>query len=320
MLTGLRPLCRGDVDALVELARACEQVDRTGAAPDRATLEAQFDIPGLDITQAVWVLPDEAGGVAATVAAVPLPSPGAETIQVSLAVRPDHRGGDLEERLLRFAEEQAPRLRKLPDLPAVLMTGVRAEQADRAALCERLGYRPVRWFMQLERPLSDGLPEARIPDGLCVAAAEPDADAEALHLALTESFRDHWNPVELTVEQFRHVFAAPTMQPCLFLLARGPDGEPAGVCGCRVKREKNEQQGTHEGDVTMLGVRRPYRGKGLGRALLVRGLTWLRERSMTVATLDVDTQSPTGADRLYAGVGFVERKRSAMYQKELGGG
>ena len=66
-----------------------------------------------------------------------------------------------------------------------------------------------------------------------------------------------------------------------------------------------------------LGVRRPFRRSGLGRALLTQSLLLLKGEGLTKAVLHVDADSPTGATRLYEAVGFTERKRSAVYQKPL---
>ncbi len=313
----LRPFRWDDIDAIVRLARACEAVDQTGTAVTREALEVQFQFPGVDPSEVVWVMPDEALGLAALCSGAPMPGADVETLSIGVTIHPARRTDDLEDRLMAFAEEVSLKARKLPDLPAAWHRGVLARWTDRMAVCERRGYTAVRWFLELERSLLDPLPNAPAPAGIVLAPALDAATRAHVHHSIAESFQDHWNPVEFTFEQFEHFVCSPAMQPLQALLARAEDGEPAGACIVRVQREKNEQYGTREGDVSVLGVRRPFRGRGVARALLSSGLAWLRGQGIEVATITVDAESPTGADRLYASAGFTERRRSVVYEKAV---
>ena len=56
-------------------------------------------------------------------------------------------------------------------------------------------------------------------------------------------------------------------------------------------------------------MRRPWRGRGLATALLVRGMIAFRAAGMDAASLGVDTENPTGAVGLYERVGFTVNRR-----------
>jgi ribosomal protein S18 acetylase RimI-like enzyme len=71
------------------------------------------------------------------------------------------------------------------------------------------------------------------------------------------------------------------------------------------------------GYIAVLGVRRPYRCRGLGKALLLRGFGALFARGRQGADLHVDADSLTGATRLYARVGMTAHPRFATWEKEL---
>jgi mycothiol synthase len=314
---GLRPITRDDIDAIVELAEVVAAVDDPDGVVSRDHVAAQFEIPGIDITQAIWVLPGDDGKLIASVAALALPTDDEETVHISCDVVPSHRGVGLEERLLRFAEERAQAARRLHDLPGSLHAGIRAANAERAALLEAMGYEPVRWFQELERPLDGDIAGAPMPDGLVATTADGDSDLDDAFRALGESFKDHWHQSRFTVEQYRHFYSMMAQAPIRLLLARDADGEPAGVCIARVSDEKNAQRGTREGEVVVLGVCRPYRRRGLARALLLSILAWLREVGMEMATIGVDADSPTGANRLYESVGFSERRTAVVYRKPM---
>jgi len=70
-------------------------------------------------------------------------------------------------------------------------------------------------------------------------------------------------------------------------------------------------------EVRPSGVRRPWRKQGLARALIARSLSQLRELGMTEASLTVDTENPSGALRLYEGLGYRPVKRGSVYRKPL---
>ncbi len=66
-----------------------------------------------------------------------------------------------------------------------------------------------------------------------------------------------------------------------------------------------------------ISVRRPWRRRGLARALLVQSLHAVRQRGMQEAALGVDTQNQTGALNLYESVGFRAVKRWTTYRKPM---
>ena len=57
-----------------------------------------------------------------------------------------------------------------------------------------------------------------------------------------------------------------------------------------------------------MSVRRPWRRRGLARALVAESLRALRDAGMTSAVLGVDADNPTGALGVYEDNGFVHRR------------
>jgi mycothiol synthase len=66
----------------------------------------------------------------------------------------------------------------------------------------------------------------------------------------------------------------------------------------------------------MLGVAPNYRGKGIGRELMIIGLTRLRERGLKVAELTVDSENEA-ACALYESLGFEVQARTLWYEKPV---
>ena len=70
------------------------------------------------------------------------------------------------------------------------------------------------------------------------------------------------------------------------------------------------------GDIWCLCVLPDHRGRGLGRALLLAGIQWLRQQGMIAACLTVDGANER-ARHLYESVGFVADRNDIWYRKEL---
>jgi ribosomal protein S18 acetylase RimI-like enzyme len=69
--------------------------------------------------------------------------------------------------------------------------------------------------------------------------------------------------------------------------------------------------------VSSVSVRRPWRRRGLARALLASSLVAAREAGYTSASLGVDSNSPTGATDLYRSLGFEPEKTFIAWRKPL---
>jgi mycothiol synthase len=75
---------------------------------------------------------------------------------------------------------------------------------------------------------------------------------------------------------------------------------------------------TGEGEIYIVGVAASQRGRGLGRALALRGLEHLRARGMRVCTLYVESDNEPGLG-LYQSLGFTVRHTHHCYALSLAG-
>jgi mycothiol synthase len=186
------------------------------------------------------------------------------------------------------------------------------------ALFRSEGYAPARCFFDMVRPALDDLPDAPLPDGLEIRPVRRE-DIDRILDADNEAFRDHWGHREMTEQDRAALMAAPDTDPGIWVVAW--DGnDPVGVATNTIYAADNKAFGRQRFWVDSLAVRRPWRRRGLGRALLVESLRLLRERGMTSAALGVDSENPTGALGLHERVGFVVEKTSTLYRKPLTAG
>jgi GNAT superfamily N-acetyltransferase len=167
----------------------------------------------------------------------------------------------------------------------------------RDLLTER-GYGITRRAYRMERALAGEIPSPVWPEGVTVRSYE-EGDERTFYEAHQETFEDTWEPIRETYQEWAHwLFDGPDFVPDLWFLALAGD-EPAGFALCHPYRTRPEL-----GWVRILGVRRPWRRQGLGRALLLHAFGEFAAWGMTHAGLGVDSTSPTGANRLYESVGM----------------
>ena len=96
----------------------------------------------------------------------------------------------------------------------------------------------------------------------------------------------------------------------LWFIARDGD-EIAGVARCEANRDGG-------GWIGAIGVRKAWRRRGVGLALLRHAFREFHLRGDPHVGLGVDAENPTGATRLYERAGMRVMNELVLYEKELG--
>ena len=143
-----------------------------------------------------------------------------------------------------------------------------------------------------------------------------EEDARKVILVGDEAFVDHWGHVPLTEEIVQEWMEDPTYDPLLWKVAWDGD-EPAGAVQNFIDKRENEQYGRKRGYTVCIWVRRPWRRRGLARALLTQSIQMFTEMGMEETCLGVDVENPNGALRLYESVGYQVERRDTTYRKPL---
>lgn len=276
--------------------------------------------PGMDIALDTAVVLDAAGQPAAA-ADVMTGSPFVRA-HCYVRVAPEQCGRGIGTELTRWAVARArERTAAAPAGVRVTATAsTRSSNAAAAALLAAEGFTLVRAFFRMQIALGDPPPAPAWPEGLAVRTMTPNVDDRALYRAVEEAFRDHWGHVDTPEEEglaeWQHYLAGnPSFDPETVFVAESPNGEIAGFATCFPPAQPGDP-----GYIWQLGVRRPWRKRGLGRALLLHAFEAFRQRGVERAVLGVDADSPTGATRLYESAGMTVQHRNDVYEVELRGG
>ena len=160
----------------------------------------------------------------------------------------------------------------------------------------------------------------RWPDGVSLKPFDATRDLEAVYLADVDAFKDHHGYVEEAFEtdfpRFKHHFTqTENYDPSLWFIAWDGD-EVAGISICRPYSPEDEKMGW----VATLGVRRQWRKRGLGLALLQHSFGEFYKRGNSLVGLGVDADSLTGALRLYKKAGMSVYSQFDKYEKEIRAG
>jgi mycothiol synthase len=315
-----RPLTPGDVGNWAALLTAIQDADGDDEYASEQDLRERFEDPARDFATssiAVYDGPTLAGyGVLMCRGAA---DPVHDMLYMG-GVHPSYRGRGLGGELLDWAEHAAAPLshQRFPGHPLSLATGCPSTNAAAIALYEQRGYQPVRWFQEMVRDLSVPVPPPVTPAGVRITAYRPDLAGDAL-LVRNESFRDHWGSTQTSPEHWAHFLASAAFRPQFSFLAC-EEPEPLGMLIARESEAYHAHTGRRDVHIALVGTRAAARKRGIATALLLSTMAAARADGYDRASLDVDSDSLTGAVRLYEHLGFTVASTWILYRKQLSEG
>ena len=237
-------------------------------------------------------------------------------------VHPDYYGLGLGTELTQWAEHFSLRVLDIlpPDLRVTNELGIDSRAKEAHKLFKNLGYNHIRSFYQMRIKMDSQPTAPRFPDGLILKPFDIERDLEAVYRAEVVSFKDHYGVVEEPFEtgfpRFRHYMTkTENYDPTLWFILWDGD-EIAGINICRPRSFEDDDMGW----VSTLAVRRAWRKRGLGLALLQHSFVEFYKRGKRTVGLGVDADSLTGALRLYEKAGMSIYSQFDKYEKEIRAG
>jgi mycothiol synthase len=287
-----------DLDAVTAVLVA-EEVAVKGASEWNAA-DTEDWWRGLELQGEAWVAEDRDGAVAGCLG---LFTRGGHFTGWA-CVHPHFGGRGLGAALIRQAER-----RSREGGASRLHLGSLGENRAANRLFESAGYSRVRHHFRMLIELDGPPPPPEWPSAITHSTFDLD-DAEAVHAAIQEAMHDDWMFSPTTFEEWQRIrLESPDFDPTLWFVAR-EGNEVAGVIRGDPKR-------WGVGWVGMLGVRRPWRRRGLGLALLRRSFAEFHERGERRVGLGVDAANPSGATRLYERAGMHVEAEHFTWEKEF---
>jgi mycothiol synthase len=294
----LRRVTVDDAPAINELVSAAETAVQGWAESSEAELLGWWRM--MDLAQNSWVVEADRAVAAYGVGFV-----HGDAFELDGFVHPQRRGQGLGKWLLDQAEARARELGKERLLAYALAQDERARR-----LFELSGMREQRRYYRMMIDLEREPAAAEWPDGLRVETFSEE-DAELFHEAMGEAFADEWGFVHMPFAEWHELRLVkdPDFDPTLWFVVR--DGNDIAA----VMRNEPDRSGA--GFVGALGVRKPWRQRGLGLALLQYAFGEFYRRGKRRVALGVDAENPTGATRLYERAGMYVAYEVVTHGKEL---
>jgi len=225
-------------------------------------------------------------------------------------VHPDFMRQGIGTALLRVLETRARKEMELaePDLRVFLRNAMSLGDTVAREMHENEGYKTIRFNWRMEITLDETPSVPKLPDGIELRPFAMEHD-RAVYEAHEDAFSDHWGYTPNPYEEWAH--HKEDRDRSFWLIAWDGD-QIAGYSLNRIRMGI--------GWVGGLGVRRPWRKRGLGEALLLHSFADLYKRGYKVIGLGVDAENPTGATRLYQKAGMHIASEYVFYEKELRSG
>jgi mycothiol synthase len=300
-LVTIRNFHQDDITAYIQLANYIDKVDRLSKATSLEEFKHRIEQPGYHFEEDLFVA--EVDGLLVGYAAIERELEIGRTI-LDIAVHPTHRGRGMGSSLLETAANHSHNLgSEVLQIPIAqgLHTSERWVRAR--------GFRAVRchWHMSLAEYREMTL---TIPSGFELTHFLP-GEEESLCTLQNMSFTDSWGFRPNTVEEICYLLDASWCRPDGILYINNSQTK---VGYCWTMEHPNDRD---KGYIRMMGINPQYRGRGLGKTILIAGIEYLLQNGIKEIELSVDGRNHI-AKHLYQSVGFRRKGVTLWHQRNLG--
>ena len=306
----LRTAQWSDLNAVVDLVRDVLTADGDAvSAVTPGELEREWQAEGFMLETDVFLVTTPDGRVVGYEEFVNRHAHAA--LQGDGYVHPDFRGLGIGTALLQALEERACKEMELAerDLRVYIINGMSAADKSAREIHESEGYKLIRHHWMMEANLTEAPKVIPFPAGIELRPFIKETQGYLMFQTEDESFRDHWGHVPGNFNNWKlRKIEREEFDPMLWHVAWDDDQ----IAGYAQTRYRNGV-----GWIGNLGVRRPWRKRGLGEALLLHAFNEFYKRGTQTISLGVDASNPTGATRLYQKVGMQIAVEDVLYEKEL---
>lgn len=199
-------------------------------------------------------------------------------------------------------------------VPAKLRIWAHGDHSAAARIAEREGFTRARELLIMRTRVRDDWPEPVLPQGVSLRTFVPGQDEAAVVEVNARAFAWHPEQGSLTVDDLRSVETESWFDPAGFFLAER-DGRLLGFHWTKVHPAHQRRfGGDATGEVHVLGIDPAAQGGGLGRALTLAGLRYLREKGLGQVILYVEADN-LPAIAVYSRLGFTRYQSDVQYER-----
>jgi mycothiol synthase len=293
----------GDAQQTLEFMLRCNIHEYS--LPDSDMDDLLYDWEHIDLNQdawLAWVPIEELVGYA-------IVSKSGKNIRYELYADPEWNDDSLAEALLQLCEVRGAFLRAEIKLPPSAMAQIYIPSVNERnrRVVEDAGFSVNKFVFNMQADLQLDLPAPEWPSDVTLKPLDPDTDGAAIHQLIQAAFHRPGRTPQSFDDWKSFMMRADIFKPELWFLAYSGD-DLAGACLCYAY--------TNEGWVRQLAVDEPWRGKGLGSALLRHSFSVFRAKGFERVGLAVEEDNPN-AYAFYQNVGMQRIRQYHEYLKPL---
>lgn len=294
-----------DFDKYVLSNIKAEKLEPTGRCISPQVIAEHLGQPNYSPEQDLFIVEID-GGIVGSIDVTPELSIG--RVILNCWVHPEYRRRGLATKLLSYATNRAKELGVKVAHVNIVEDNIVAQR-----VLSRLDFSLIRRFLELRLDIAD----VHWPD-INQAALEcrylQRGEEDKLAQIQNRAFAGTWGYNPNTVEEITYQTNQKTRSLEDVVLTCDGD-KVSGYCWTGIACEGGAVS-ERKGRIFMLGVDPDYRGKEIGKRVLLAGLTRLKSKSVQVAELTVDSENKT-ACALYKSIGFRVWTSSFWYERVI---
>jgi mycothiol synthase len=226
---------------------------------------------------------------------------------VELVVDPDHRSSGIGRQLLSKAVEICGQNLRL---------WVHGENEAAAALANSFSFEKIRTVLQMQKQLTDIEKLPDIDPKIIIRSFLPGLDSYDWLTLNNKVFKDHPEQSDWQLSDLNHRLSEEWFDERGFFIASA-NNQMIGSTWSKIHGAlTHDHGGSHDhpaiGEIYITAVDPDHSGSGLGRALTITALNYLKYKGLKNAMLYVDFDN-TRALKLYRSLGFTESGKDILY-------
>ena len=308
--SAIRAATRGDLPEVVDVLNACDVAEVGEPDTSADDVASDWDMEGFELARDAWVAVGDDGRLVGYAYTGDQFRTG--ELEADLWVHPEHHEPELAARLLGLAERRGRELasERRYETPLLDIFCIGVDRAKRDLLL-RHGYALSRTVYRMAADLSGGVTALPVPKGITIRPFRAGSDEHVMHDTMDEAFEDHFRQSAEPFDAWKaRLLGHADFDPDLWFLAW--DGDE--VAGALIAYDHGDL-----GWVKGLGVRRPWRRRGLGGAMLTHAFAALAARGQLRVELGVDAEGETQPLLTYERAGMHVTFIYELYAKPLAG-